>query len=224
MRLGAEISVHDIVRASKAGYAMKPLLRAMKSASTMTCMEAERSPESVNDILKFALIALLIVIPIRLFIAQPFIVRGASMDPTFENNEYLIVDQVTYRFHPPERSDVVIFRYPKNPSIFFIKRIIGLPGETVEITGERITIRRGVGVDPIVLDQSFIDPSRMSAEYGVYALGENEYFVMGDNRKESSDSRTWGPLPKSDLIGRAVLRLFPPMRFEVLPGKAILVK
>jgi len=190
----------------------------------MTLMNEVRSPESVNDILKFALFALIIVIPIRLFIAQPFIVRGASMEPTFDNGEYLIVDQVSYRINPPERGDVVIFRYPKNPSIFFIKRLIGLPGETVEITGERITIRRGVGVEPIALDQSFIDPSRLNSEYGVYALDADEYFVMGDNRSESSDSRTWGPLPKEDLVGRAILRLFPPGRFAVFPGSAELVK
>ncbi|MEK9176872.1 MAG: signal peptidase I [Patescibacteria group bacterium] len=185
-------------------------------------MEAERSPESVNDLIKFALIALLIVIPIRLFVAQPFIVRGASMEPTFDNGEYLIVDQLSYRFETPERGEVVIFRYPKNPTVFFIKRVIGLPGETVEITGKRITIRRGVGVEPIVLDQSFIDPERMSSEYGVYALGDDEYFVMGDNRLESSDSRTWGPLPKEDLIGRAIVRLFPPTRFGIYPGEVSL--
>jgi signal peptidase I len=172
----------------------------------------------LDDIIKFALIALLIVVPLRWFIAQPFVVRGASMEPVFENGEYLIVDQLTYRFEEPERGDVIILRYPKDPSVFFIKRIIGLPGETVELQGKRVIIRNGVSEEPLMFDQSFIEEDRMRDEYGTYALGEGEYFVMGDNRTESSDSRAWGSLPRENIIGRPFVRLFPPTKIELFPG------
>jgi len=177
----------------------------------------------LSDTIKFALIALLIVIPVRWFIAQPFVVRGASMVPTFHNNEYLIVDQVSYRFEEPKRGDVIIMRYPKDPTTFFIKRIIGLPNETVETEGKSIIIRRE-GAEPITIDQSFIDPSRMRNEYKTYKLGPDEYFVMGDNRNESSDSRSWGNLPREDIIGRPIVRLFPPSRITIFPGTVSLVQ
>ena len=173
----------------------------------------------LDDIIKFALIALLIVVPIRWFVAQPFVVRGASMEPIFENGEYLIVDQLSYRFEKPKRGDVIIMRYPKDPQLFFIKRIIGLPNETVELQGKRVIVRRGADVEPIELDESFIDPSRIRDEYGTYALSEGEYFVMGDNRIESSDSRVWGSLPAEDIVGRPLVRLLPPTRIELFPGK-----
>lgn len=172
----------------------------------------------VDDLVKFALIALLIVIPIRIFIAQPFIVRGASMEPTFNGGEYLIVDQLSYRLENPERGDVIILRYPKDESVFFIKRIIGLPGETVEIVGDTVIVQPVDGVAPITLDESYIGTGRLQNEYGVYELGEDEYFVMGDNRRESSDSRSWGPLPEENVIGKAFVRLLPFTRIEVNPG------
>lgn len=172
-------------------------------------------PRLIDDIVKFALIALLIVIPIRVYVAQPFVVRGASMHPTFENGEYLIVDQLSYRFHPPERGDVIVMRYPKDPSVFFIKRIIGLPNETVELAGSRITIDT-VGEPAVVLDEPYVAEGRFGSEYATYTLGAGDYFVLGDNRLESSDSRAWGLLPKKDIMGRAFLRLLPPTRISIL--------
>lgn len=174
----------------------------------------------VDDLVKFALIALLIVLPVRVFVAQPFIVRGASMEPTFHGGEYLIVDQLSYRFNKPQRGDVIILRYPKDESVFFIKRIIGLPGETVEIIGDKVVIQRGHDVEPITLDDTFIEPNRLQNEYGIYALSDDEYFVMGDNRRASSDSRSWGSLPRKDIIGKAFMRLLPVTRVDVLPGSA----
>lgn len=172
----------------------------------------------LDDLVKFALIALLIVLPIRTLVAQPFIVKGASMVPTFQNGEYLIVDQLSYRFTEPERGDVVILRYPKDPDTFFIKRVIGLPGETVELIGNKISIQRD-GDTSIVLTEPYVVPERLQSEYGVYALGEGEYFVMGDNRIESSDSRSWGFLTRDKIVGKAFLRLFPVQKFDVLPGE-----
>lgn len=184
----------------------------------MLVMKQQVRDGIVDDLVKFALIALLIVIPIRIFIAQPFIVRGASMEPTFNGGEYLIVDQLSYRLEEPERGDVIILRYPKDESVFFIKRIIGLPGETVEIVGESVIVQPSKSEVPLTLDESYIPEGMLQNEYGVYALGDDEYFVMGDNRRESSDSRSWGPLPEENVIGKAFVRLLPFTRAEVLPG------
>lgn len=174
----------------------------------------------IDDLIKFALIALLIVLPIRTFIAQPFIVRGASMVPTFQSGEYLIVDQISYRFSEPERGDVIILRYPRDPKTFFIKRIIGLPGETVEILGDRVAIQKE-GAELVILEEPYIAPEKRQQEFGVYRLGEEEYFVMGDNRLESSDSRTWGVLTRDEIVGRAFLRLLPINRVDAMPGAFI---
>ena len=171
----------------------------------------------VDDLVKFALIALLIVLPIRVFVAQPFIVRGASMEPTFQGGEYLIVDQISYRVGEPNRGDVIILRYTRDPSVFFIKRIIGLPRETVEIVGAQVIVQTNNN-ETITLDESYVEKDRAQNEYGIYTLSENEYFVMGDNRRESSDSRTWGVLERDEIVGRAYLRLLPPSRLNVLPG------
>ena len=141
------------------------------------------------EFVKFTLIAVLIVVPIRLWIAQPFIVSGASMEPTFQNGDYLIVDELSYNFEQPQKNDVVIFRYPLDPSKYFIKRIEGLPGEKIKTNGREITLKTG------------------------------EYFVMGDNRGASSDSRVWGPLKENFIVGRAFVRLWPFNNFEILPGQ-----
>jgi len=182
----------------------------------------QTSPEKPEnpylELLRFAFIAIIIVLPIRYFIAQPFIVSGASMEYTFHNNEYLIVDQLTYHFENPTRGEVIIFRYPKDPSKYFIKRIIGMPGETVIIDGNQVTITNKEFPNGKVLDEPYINT--MSGDtYLKQTLGDDEYFVMGDNRDHSSDSRVWGTLPKDNIVGRAFLRLFPLNEAGVFPGK-----
>lgn len=169
-----------------------------------------------SELFKFALIALFIVLPFRIFVAQPFIVNGASMDPTFESGDYLIVDQLTYKFEEPERGSPVIFKYPKDRTKFFIKRIIGLPKETVIIRGEEITIKNDANPEGFSIDEPYIE-FKKSDDLTVN-LNEGEYFVMGDNRLGSSDSRAWGPLPEDDIIGRPLLRLFPLNKIGVFPG------
>lgn len=164
----------------------------------------------------FAFLTLAIIVPIRLFIAEPFIVSGASMEPTFDTGEYLVVDRLTYHFEEPERGDVIIFRYPKDPSKYFIKRIIGLPGETVEIRQGEVTIKNKAYPKGLALDQSYVRFGREDS--GEVTLGSEEYFVMGDNRAASSDSRAWGALPRDNIIGRAFLRLFPLPKADLLPG------
>ncbi|MEK7662361.1 MAG: signal peptidase I [Patescibacteria group bacterium] len=170
-----------------------------------------------REALELAFFALLIVLPIRLFIVNPFIVSGASMVPTFENGEYLIIDQVSYRFEEPKRGDVIVFRYPKDPSKFFIKRVVGLPGETVEVKNGTISVEKSGENKSAALTEPFI--KNKSNDNGTYALGEGEYFVMGDNRISSSDSRVWGMLDRKLIVGRALLRLFPVTEISLFPGK-----
>jgi signal peptidase I len=171
-----------------------------------------------KEIVTFVILAVLIVLPIRLFLAQPFVVEGESMHPTFENGDYLIVDELTYRFETPRRGDVIVFRYPGNPSIFYIKRIVGLPNESVSINRGKVTITRTDGTK-LTLDESYAVSEDATYSENTH-LGANEYFVLGDNRPNSSDSRVWGALPANDIIGKPVLRLLPPTEASVFPGNA----
>lgn len=178
----------------------------------------ELKPEHpLAEIVRFALIAILIVVPVRMFIAQPFIVSGDSMVDTFESGEYLIVDQVTYYFEEPKRGEVVIFRYPRDPSKFFIKRVIGLPGDTIEIIDGQVIITNDEHPDGWTLSEPYIGPMPAAAPL-IEVLDEREYFVMGDNRSRSSDSRAWGVLQEERIVGRALVRLFPPTELAFLPG------
>ena len=158
---------------------------------------------------KIVIIALLIVVPIRYFIFQPFFVRGQSMEPNFQNGDYLIVDEVSYRLGDPQRGDVVVFKYPLNPSQRYIKRIIGLPGEMVEIKDGKIDVYDRNGV-PQVLDELNYLPESITTSGNIdFQLTDSQYFVLGDNRDLSSDSRRWGALPRENIIGRVFLRVWP---------------
>jgi len=170
------------------------------------------------ELLKIVVLAIIIVTPIRVFIAQPFIVSGASMDETFRDGQYLIVDQLTYRFNEPERGDVIIFRFPLEPSKFFIKRIIGLPHDQVILQGNAVIIINAENPEGLVLDEWYLSPENRKNGPSSTTLAAGEYFVMGDNRRESSDSRTWGSLNEELIIGRALVRLFPVSSFKILPG------
>ena len=169
-----------------------------------------------GEVFKFALLALLIVVPIRTFIAQPYIVNGSSMSPTFENGDYLIVDQLSYRFEEPARGDVVVFRYPQDPSKFYIKRIVGLPEETLEIVNGAVTIKDEEHPEGFIIDETYKQEPFNATMTKI--LGEKEYFVMGDNRSNSSDSRSWGPLPEDLIVGRSLIRLFPLNKASIFPG------
>src|SRR3989344_1306990 len=170
-----------------------------------------------KELIKRVFISLVIVIPFRLYIAKPFIVNGASMEPTFETGDYLIVDEISYHFNTPERGSVLVFRYPKDPSKSFIKRVIGLPGETVSISEGVVTIINTEHPNGFVLNEPYIESHRGDTLEST--LGEGEYFVMGDNRLGSADSRLWGPVPKDNIVGRPIIRFYPPALF---PGDASL--
>jgi signal peptidase I len=171
------------------------------------------------EFVKFALIALAIVIPIRMWIAQPFIVSGASMVPTFQDADYLIIDEISYILGTPHRGDVVVFHFPIDRSKYLIKRIIGLPNETIEIKNGKVTVfpcDKASNCAGIQLEETYINETFNTT--ATYSTGDNEYFVMGDNRNRSSDSRSWGVLKKKDLVGRAFLRLLPVSHIDYLPG------
>ena len=191
-----------------------------------TQKEISKNPEKVvakkenffKEIVKFTLVALAIVIPIRTYVAQPFIVSGASMDPTFSTGQYLIVDQLTYQFEKPNRYDVVIFKYPRDPKTFFIKRLIGLPGETLSVERGKTKIINKENPEGLVLNEKFVIDSHQTTETFTTILGPTEYFVMGDNRAQSSDSRSWGPLESKYIVGRPLVRLLPISKINLFPG------
>jgi signal peptidase I len=168
-------------------------------------------------VVKFSAAALIIVIPIRLFLAQPFLVNGNSMAPTLMQNDYLVLDKLSYLLHTPQRGDVIIMRYPLDPSVYFVKRVIGLPGETVSAENGKITILSPAGTST-VLDEPYLVSSG-KLEDSVTTLGSDEYFVLGDNRDQSSDSREWGPLQSKFIVGRAFVRLLPLNELQILPGQ-----
>lgn len=172
-----------------------------------------------GELIDIAFIVLVILLPTRYFIAQPFIVVGSSMYPTFQNSDYLIVDEITYRFEKPQRGDVIVFRPPppNNTSDHFIKRIIGLPGETVSVVNNTVTITNKDNPKGFVLSEPYVSSER-NADKNL-TLGDNEYFVMGDNRSVSSDSRVWGAITSDEISGRALLRLFPFQSISAFPGK-----
>lgn len=171
---------------------------------------------SIWETIRYALIAAAIIIPVRIFIAQPFVVSGNSMFPTFRNGEYLIVDELSKYVGEYRRGDVVIIRYPQDPSKYFIKRVIGLPGETVSIRNGTVTISGGTLDAPILLEEPYVKNAKSDAIER--ELDGSEYFVMGDNRAQSSDSRYWGPVPDRLMDGKALIRLFPFTRIEWKPG------
>lgn len=171
---------------------------------------------ALKEIAILVVLVVLIVLPIRLFIAQPFVVDGESMFPTFHNHDYLIVDELTYRFTDPSRGDVIIFRYPNDPSVFYIKRIVGLPGETVHIDRGAVSVTKTDG-STVTLDESYVVEE--DATYTLNStVGPEQYFVMGDNRPRSSDSRIWGMLPRDNILGRAYVRILPFNAAGILPG------
>ncbi len=170
----------------------------------------------IFETIKIVVISLAIIIPIRYFLIQPFYVKGASMQPNFFDHEYLIIDEISYRFKTPQRGDIVVFRYPRNPQEYFIKRIIGLPGEKVKIENGEVRIFNEENKEGYVLEETYLGEGikTYSMNLDITVLGDNEYYVLGDNRNSSKDSRVFGPVTKSFLIGKVLLRGWPFDRFD----------
>lgn len=185
------------------------------------------------EVIKVFFWALAIIVPIRIFLFQPFFVQGASMETNFKDGDYLIINELGYKqtdvdvsgkhlftvdtFKDLKRGEVVVFRYPKDPKQFFIKRIIGLPGEQVKVEGGRVIIFNNENPEGFVLDESsYLRKELMTNGAVTVALNSNEYFVLGDNRQFSHDSRAWGPLPKDDVVGKVLIRAWPLNKAEIL--------
>ena len=166
-------------------------------------------------IVKIILISLAIILPVRYFLIQPFYVNGESMFPNYEDNDYLIINEVSFKVfkNAPVRGEVVVFRYPQDPSKFFIKRVVGLPGETVEIANGHVKIYNADFQNGIVLDESVYleDSVKTKTPKGdiKITLAEDEFYVLGDNRPESFDSRIFGPIHYDDIVGKTWLRGLP---------------
>lgn len=161
---------------------------------------------SLFEIFETIIVAIIAVVLVRSFVVQPFVVSGASMEPTFFNGNYLLVDELTYMFRNPDRGEVIVFRYPGDLKSFYIKRIIGLPGERVIVEKGKVSIYKGE--EKIDLNEAYIGGRFTQGSFEV-SLGDDEFFVMGDNRNFSFDSRNWGPLPKEDVVGIVRVRLWP---------------
>ena len=163
---------------------------------------------TLSEIFETILIALVIVIPIRYFLIQPFMVKGQSMEPTFQDNNYLIIDKLSYRLRSPQRGEVIVMDSPSNNGQYFIKRIIGLPNETLEIKNGKITIYNQENPEGTTLDEPYLGNIETPGDLSI-TLKANEYFVLGDNRYHSYDSRSWGVLEEDKIVGKVWVRLWP---------------
>jgi signal peptidase I len=161
------------------------------------------------DIVETFVIALAIFVLMYLFLFQPHQVKGNSMYPNFHDQEYILTDKITYRLGQPDRGDVVIFKAPKNEEYDYIKRIIGLPGEKVRVEDCHIYINDELLQEVYIDTQVCTNAGRFWQTGQSITLAENEYFVMGDNRPYSSDSRDWGTVPRPNIIGKAFYRYWP---------------
>lgn len=155
------------------------------------------------EVLETAVLTLLLFMVVRLTV-QNFKVEGPSMMPTLYNQEYILVDKAEYYLHPPRRGDVIVFVAPPNPSTDYVKRVIGVPGDTV-----RVDASGQVFVDGDRITEPYVNDLTNPYPPNTWKLGPNQYFVLGDNRGDSSDSRAWGPVPRANIIGKASLVYWP---------------
>ncbi|MFA6603616.1 MAG: signal peptidase I [Patescibacteria group bacterium] len=180
-----------------------------------------RTLEFFGELLHVVIISLAIIVPVRYFLIQPFYVKGASMEPNFYDHEYLIIDELSYRLHEPVRGDIVVFRYPNDPRQFFIKRVIGLPGDRVVVSGGQVTIYDAAHPDGWLLDESaYLGALRTPGEKDV-TLGAGEFFLMGDNRSASLDSRVFGPVSRPFVVGRVWFRGWPPEKMRLFESEPL---
>jgi signal peptidase I len=163
----------------------------------------QRGVRLLREVLEVAVITLLLFILVR-GVVQNYRVDGPSMTPTLLNHQYILVDKVQYMFSSPHRGDVIVFKWPKDTSEDFVKRVIGVPGDTV-----RVAVNGQVFVDGVAINEPYVNDLTNPYQPNTWKLGTDEYFVLGDNRGDSSDSRDWGPVPRDDIIGRAELVYWP---------------
>lgn len=176
----------------------------------------EPKPEKKDRFWTKIVVFMVFIIALRLFVIDPFLVNGSSMQPTFEDGDYVIVDKLSYSLRDPKRGEVIVFDAPSNDGRYFIKRIIALPGERIIVDGSSVTIFNKEHPDGFAAKETYVKfPSNRKTDR---TLAADEYFVMGDNREVSSDSRIWGALHADAIEGRALVRLLPYKHFGVTPG------
>ncbi len=169
------------------------------------------------ETIKLVVISLAIIVPVRYFLVQPFFVKGASMENTFHDGNYILIDEISYRIHDPARGDIIVFRFPQDQTQFFIKRVIGMPGETVDIKDNTVTIYNREHPEGLVLKEPYLSPEQVTLGTMRITLAPDEYWVMGDNRLRSSDSRAWGTLNRSLITGHVFFRAWPLTTFGGFP-------
>lgn len=170
---------------------------------------------ALGELVVIAVVVIFLMVTIRMFIFQPFLVRGHSMEPSYHDGDYLIVDELSYRFRDPQRGEVIVFVSPNNPSERLIKRVVALPNETVEIEDGVITVQEVDGTT-MTLNEDYLPSSVHTSGDVEVALENDEYFVLGDNREFSYDSRRWGTLDEDLIIGKVLLRLLPVQAFAYM--------
>jgi signal peptidase I len=166
------------------------------------------------EVLETAVLTLLLFMVVRLAV-QNFQVQGPSMMPTLQNSEYILVDKAVYYLHAPQRGDIIVFVAPPDPSTDYVKRVIGVPGDTVRVAPNGV-----VSVDGVALNEPYVADLDNPYPPNTWKLSANQYFVMGDNRGDSSDSRAWGPVPRQNIIGKASMVYWPYSDIHVLPNWA----
>ena len=168
------------------------------------------------ELVKVAVLAGVTIALVRYFLFKPFYVKGASMEPNFFDKEYLIIDELSYRLRPPQRGEVIVFKYPENPKEYFLKRIVGLPGERVKVAEGQITIYNKEHPEGIILHEPYLPKDLPTIGERVTPISENQYFVLGDNRPNSYDSRRFGAVDKSLVVGRVFFRGWPFNRATII--------
>jgi signal peptidase I len=153
-----------------------------------------------------SMILILVVLLIARFTVQNFHIQGQSMEPTLHDQEFILVDKVAYLLRPPARGDVIVFQFPRDPQEDLVKRIIAVPGDVISV------INQAVIVNGVTLHETYInedDPYNPYPSFRDSIIEPNEYFVMGDNRGDSDDSRDWGLVPRQNIIGRVAAVYWP---------------
>ncbi len=175
----------------------------------------EEIRETLAEVIKVFILAAAVILPIRMFLIQPFYVKGASMEPNFYENEYLIIDKISPRFREYERGEPIVFRYPPSEHKYLIKRVIGLPDERVIIHNRRISIMNAEHPNGFPLNEDEYNPYLLRDEEVDVQLTADEYYVLGDNRPLSFDSEIFGPIKEKNITGRVFFRGWPLERIEV---------
>jgi signal peptidase I len=174
----------------------------------------QRGARLLREVLEVAVLTLLLFIAVRLMV-QNYRVEGPSMMPTLKTDQYILVDKASYYFNTPKRGDIVVFQFPRNLSEDYVKRVIGVPGDTVRVDAEGI-----VTVDGVSINEPYVNDLTNPYQPQTWTLGPGEYFVLGDNRGDSSDSRDWGPVPSKDIIGKASLVYWPLNKIHLIQDES----